>query len=66
MEKVFNMKHVYLIGGPMGIGKSTICNQLNQDLDHSVFLDGDWCWNMDPFIVNQDTKNMVLDNITHC
>lgn len=60
------MKHVYLIGGPMGIGKSTICNQLNQDLDHSVFLDGDWCWNMDPFTVNQDTKNMVLDNITHC
>lgn len=60
------MKHVYLIGGPMGIGKSTICNQLNQDLDHSVFLDGDWCWNMDPFIINQDTKNMVLDNITHC
>ena len=60
------MKHVYLIGGPMGIGKSTICNQLNQDLDYSVFLDGDWCWNMDPFIVNQDTKNMVLDNITHC
>ena len=50
----------------MGIGKSTICNQLKQDLDHSVFLDGDWCWNMDPFIVNQDTKNMVLDNITHC
>lgn len=60
------MKLVYLIGGPMGIGKSTICNQLNQDLDHSVFLDGDWCWNMDPFVVNQDTKNMVLDNITHC
>ena len=60
------MKHVYLIGGPMGIGKSTICNQLNQDLDHSVFLDGDWCWNMNPFVVNQDTKNMVLDNITHC
>lgn len=60
------MKHVYLIGGPMGIGKRTICNQLNQDLDHSVFLDGDWCWNMDPFVVNQDTKNMVLDNITHC
>lgn len=50
----------------MGIGKSTICNQLNQDLDHSVFLDGDWCWNMDPFVVNQNTKNMVLDNITHC
>ena len=50
----------------MGIGKSTICNQLNQDLDHSVFLDGDWCWNMDPFIVNKNKKNMVLDNITHC
>lgn len=60
------MKHIYLIGGPMGIGKSTICNQLNKELNHSIFLDGDWCWNMDPFVVNQDTKNMVLDNITHC
>lgn len=50
----------------MGIGKSTICNQLNKELNHSIFLDGDWCWNMDPFVVNQDTKNMVLDNIIHC
>ena len=50
----------------MGIGKSTICQKLNELLDNSVFLDGDWCWNMDPFIVNEETKKMVVDNITHC
>jgi len=22
------------------------------------FLDGDWCWDMSPFIVNDETKNM--------
>ena len=60
------MKHLYIIGGPMGIGKSTICQKLNELLDNSVFLDGDWCWNMDPFIVNEETKKMVVDNITHC
>ena len=49
----------------MGIGKSTICNQLNQDLDHSVFLDGDWCWDADPFQVTDETKSMVIDNICY-
>jgi hypothetical protein len=30
-----------------------------------VWLDGDWCWAMNPFIVNQENKNMVEDNITY-
>ena len=28
-------------------------------------LDGDWCWHMDPFIVNDETKAMVEKNIIH-
>lgn len=38
------MKRLILIGGTMGIGKTTICQALKKDLNNSVFLDGDWCW----------------------
>ena len=43
------MKHLYLIGGPMGVGKTTVCQQLKQTLPYSVFLDGDWCWDASLF-----------------
>ena len=59
------MKQIYLIGGPMGVGKTTICQIMKSKLESSVYLDGDWCWNMNPFIVNEETKKMVFDNITH-
>ncbi|MPN09846.1 hypothetical protein SDC9_157138 [bioreactor metagenome] len=32
-------------------------------LDNSVFLDGDWCWDMHPFRVTDETKQMVMKNI---
>ena len=59
------MKHLYLIGGPMGVGKTTVCQQLKQTLPYSVFLDGDWCWDASPFQVTPETRAMVLDNICH-
>lgn len=59
------MKTLYLIGGTMGVGKTTLCRELNIRLPDSVFLDGDWCWCMDPFAVNDETKAMVMDNICH-
>ena len=57
------MKTLYLIGGAMGVGKSTVSQQLKQDLPNSVFLDGDWCWDSSPFQVTEETKAMVIDNI---
>lgn len=57
------MKKVILVGGTMGIGKTTVCKELNRCLEKSVFLDGDWCWHMNPFIVNDETKKMVMNNI---
>ena len=57
-------KHLYLIGGTMGVGKTTICRQLQQKLPDCVFLDGDWCWDMRPFTVNDETKTMVVENIS--
>ena len=34
-------------------------------LSPAVFLDGDWCWNMSPFMVTEETRSMVLDNIAY-
>ena len=59
------MKRLYLIGGPMGVGKTAVCRELQKRLDRSVFLDGDWCWDAHPFQVTEETKAMVLDNICY-
>ena len=59
------MKTLFLIGGTMGIGKTTVCQHIKHILNNSVFLDGDWCWDADPFQVTEETKNMVLDNICY-
>lgn len=34
------MKTLYLIGGTMGVGKTSACRALQQLLPNSVFLDG--------------------------
>ena len=57
------MKNIYLIGGTMGVGKTTTCQIIKSKLNNCVFLDGDWCWDMHPFQVTEETKQMVLENI---
>jgi len=57
------MKRLYMIGGTMGIGKTTVSQYLKTELNNSVFLDGDWCWDMHPFHVTEETKEMVMRNI---
>ncbi|MBU3127864.1 AAA family ATPase [Clostridium tagluense] len=59
------MKKLIIINGTMGVGKSTVCNILLGTLKPSVYLDGDWCWNMNPFVVSEENKKMVINNITH-
>jgi len=59
------MKKLIIINGTMGVGKSATCKELNKTLDKSVWLDGDWCWMMNPFIVNDENKQMVEDNIEY-
>ncbi len=58
------MKKVYIIGGTMGVGKTSVCQELKKRLPASVFLDGDWCWDMHPFQVTDETKKMVHENIS--
>lgn len=57
------MKRLYVIGGTMGVGKTTVCRRLARRLPNSAFLDGDWCWDMHPFQVTEETRRMVVDNI---
>lgn len=59
------MKQLILINGTMGAGKSAVSGELLHLLSPSVYLDGDWCWNMNPFVANEENKAMVLDNIAY-
>ncbi|WP_286911026.1 AAA family ATPase [Clostridium sp. UBA1652] len=58
-------KKLIIINGTMGVGKSTISKALYKNLENSVWLDGDWCWMMNPFVVNDENKKMVEDNIVY-
>lgn len=59
------IKKLILLGGTMGVGKTTTSQALKKLLTPCAFLDGDWCWDMEPFIVTDETKAMVMDHITH-
>lgn len=57
------MKRLFFINGTMGVGKTSTCKELLGMLQPSAFLDGDWCWYMNPFQVTDETKHMVESNI---
>ncbi len=59
------MKKLIFINGPMGVGKTTVCQHLYRQLPASVWLDGDWCWMMHPWRVTEENKQMVEDNIIY-
>ena len=58
-------KKLIIINGIMGVGKSTVCRNLYKKLDNCFFLEGDDCWRMNPFTVNDENKKMVIENITY-
>lgn len=57
------MKRLIFVGGTMGAGKTTVSELLRKKLPPSVFLDGDWCWMLEPFTVDEANKRMVQENI---
>lgn len=58
-------KKLIIINGVMGVGKTTISRMLYKELENSFWLDGDNCWMMNPFVVDEENKFMVLDNISY-
>lgn len=59
------VKRLIFVNGTMGAGKTATCRELLHLLGRCAFLDGDWCWQMEPFVVTDETKRMVQDNIAH-
>ena len=59
------MKRLVFIGGPPGVGKTEVAMALNQRLDSSIMLDGDWCWQMHPWDFSAENKMMVMGNIRY-
>lgn len=57
-------KTLVLINGTPGIGKTTVSKELHTKLEYSAWLDGDWCWMINPFVVNQENITMVESNIS--
>ena len=56
---------VTFLNGFTDAPNSIACQQLKRDLQNSVFLDGDWCWDASPFQVTDETKAMVTNNICY-
>ncbi|MBO1678307.1 AAA family ATPase [Bittarella massiliensis (ex Durand et al. 2017)] len=56
-------KQLIVVNGTMGVGKTATCQALKKMVTPSVFLDGDWCWDMEPFVVSEENKKMVMENI---
>lgn len=59
------MKNLYIIGGTMGVGKTSVCRRLKQNLNNCVFLDGDNCWETSPLLNTEETRAMAMDNVCH-
>lgn len=59
------MKKLLFIGGPMGVGKTSVAKLLQKKLPQTVYLDGDWCWFTNPWILNEETRQIALDNICY-
>ncbi|MBO7332963.1 MAG: AAA family ATPase [Alphaproteobacteria bacterium] len=57
------MKKLIIINGPMGIGKTAVCQELKHLITPCFYLDGDWAWMMEPFTVTEENKEMVIQNI---
>ncbi|UCG60744.1 MAG: AAA family ATPase [Candidatus Zixiibacteriota bacterium] len=51
------------IGGPPGVGKSSVARELCRHLENSVRVEGDELWRMNPFTVDERTIPMVERNI---
>lgn len=59
------MKKLIMVTGTMGIGKSDVGKFLYKTIENSVWLDGDWCWKMNPWVFDEESKVMVENNITY-
>jgi len=57
------MKKLIVVNGVPGAGKTTVCSMLLNSIKESAWLDGDWCWKLNPYNPSEENKVMVEKNI---
>ncbi len=57
------MKKLIIVSGTMGVGKTSTCAALYRMAARTVWLDGDWCWLMNPWNMCDENRRMVMSNI---
>lgn len=59
------VKTLVIINGAPGVGKTEVTKRLYKRIRPSAWLDGDWCWKINPFEVNDENKRLVESNMIH-
>ena len=59
------MKKLILICGPNGVGKTTLCKALHNNLLNSALVEPELCTMINPFRLNDDIGSLTISNITH-
>lgn len=57
------MKRLIIVSGTMGVGKTSTCSSLYRMAPRTVWLDGDWCWLMNPWDMCEENRRMAMSNI---
>ncbi len=58
-------KKLFFINGATCVGKSTVSHRLMNELPNCGWLDGGWCFNMNPRTYTDETKMVRYDNDCH-
>lgn len=60
-----NSMKIFVLNGPMGVGKTAVGKYIADKNPGTAFIDGDWCMDIHPFIGNDETRMMAVDSILH-
>jgi len=57
------VKTLLTLLGPNGVGKSTTAEEIINKYANTAYVDSDWCRVMNPFIITEESKKTISQNI---
>ena len=57
------MKKLVLVTGPVGVGKTSVCEQVFKSLDDCAWLDADWCWMVNPWRAKTPNQKTCAEDL---